>query len=341
MVILNRRAQRYCGQNLGAKAKIAVIANDAIGNFVVATPLLQMLRERHENCEIYFFGGLRTQEFETASDLIDQSVPFHSFSAERMAKVGAEWASRFDLAINLENTRNARSLASKLSPLVAGPAESVDESIGPRDDLLRDQEWTRDGLRSEYKFLESPFIGEIFCRLAYLNGPIPRYQLPIRIPTGIAPYDLLISTSASSDEKLWPADRWLEALKNLADQGLRIGLVGAAPRAQRQYWVGHSAETDIVEAGLAEDLRGKLTLPEVVGAASQAKAVLTLDNGILHIACATDTPVVGLFRNGIHRLWAPPVETLTVLEPGEGRSVAEISVDQVLAATRAALGAVR
>ena len=53
-------------------------------------------------------------------------------------------------------------------------------------------------------------------------------------------------------------------------------------------------------------MRGRITLPQVAGAIAKAKAVVSLDNGILHLACSTATPTVGLYRNGIHRLWAPP-----------------------------------
>jgi ADP-heptose:LPS heptosyltransferase len=57
--------------------------------------------------------------------------------------------------------------------------------------------------------------------------------------------------------------------------------------------------------------------------------VITIDNGILHLAAATGTPTVGLFRHGIHRLWAPPFANLTVLTPGEKKAVAEIPVQVV------------
>jgi ADP-heptose:LPS heptosyltransferase len=63
-----------------------------------------------------------------------------------------------------------------------------------------------------------------------------------------------------------------------------------------------------------------------------AKAVLTLDNGILHLAAATTTPTVGLYRYGIHRLWAPPAPNLTVLTSGDGRRVADIEPDVVVRA---------
>ena len=85
----------------------------------------------------------------------------------------------------------------------------------------------------------------------------------------------------------------------------------------------------------AEDMRGVLTLPQVAGALANAKSVVSLDNGILHLACSTETPTVGLYRNGIHRLWAPPSPSLKVIEPGEGATVDSISLKAVIEAVQA------
>jgi ADP-heptose:LPS heptosyltransferase len=110
-----------------------------------------------------------------------------------------------------------------------------------------------------------------------------------------------------------------------------VGLLGAKPKTQSAFWKGASDEDKFVEAGVL-DFRGEFTLPEVVGAISRAKLVVTLDNGIMHLASATDTPVVALFREGIHRLWAPPNPHLTVLHPAPSSDVKEISVDDVIQA---------
>jgi ADP-heptose:LPS heptosyltransferase len=139
---------------------------------------------------------------------------------------------------------------------------------------------------------------------------------------------VLISITASLPQKLWPVDRWVRLVRDVRESGVTIGLVGAKPKHQGRYWQGADSEDQVIEAG-AEDLRGLLTLPQVVGALAQANLVVTIDNGITHLACATDTPVVGLFRNGIHRLWAPPVSNLHVIEPGPGSQVREIPYDVV------------
>src|SRR5205085_2382197 len=106
--------------------RIAVVANDAIGNFVVATPLLQMLRRQHAPSAIDFYGGFRTQELELASDLIDCSFPAHG---TQLADVALHISRRpaYDLVVNNESTGFAKAVTALLcgkNTFVAGPSFS-------------------------------------------------------------------------------------------------------------------------------------------------------------------------------------------------------------------------
>jgi ADP-heptose:LPS heptosyltransferase len=80
-----------------------------------------------------------------------------------------------------------------------------------------------------------------------------------------------------------------------------------------------------------------LKLTEVVGALGRAKVVLTLDNGIMHLAGATQTPVIALFRDGIHRLWTPPSGNIVPIVSEPGRPVSEIHPDKVWRALKSAV----
>jgi ADP-heptose:LPS heptosyltransferase len=327
---------RYEGQGLPESPRIAVIANDAIGNFVVATPLLQMLRRELKPTHIHYYGGIRTLEMQEASDLFEWSYPLHgrSFGDACRAVPGP-----YDLVVNVERTENAMAMAAFLEgpeTYICGPC------LGPRGpmpfpeddrgDLWRDQEWISPEITSRYPFLTTGFIGEMYTRLAYLKGPVPGYRVPTE-PTS-SPCDVLVATSASLPDKLWPVTKWVTIFERLRAAGLKVGLIGAKPSVQKAYWEGESDEDQMVVSGLVADLRGEYTLPQVAGILASCKLVLTLDNGILHLACAGGRPVVGLFRNGIHRLWAPPHPELEVLIPPLGEPVSEIELETVWEACR-------
>lgn len=338
--------RRYRGEKLPARPRVAVLANDAIGNFSVATPLLQMLRSELCASTIDYYGGTRTTELQQASDLMDWHCAMHGTNPSAVVAIIAERRNtvEYDLVINLEQTSMAAFAA---AAICNGDTAVVGPCLGPggraalpfaddeRGRLANDREWIAADLMARYPFLQTGFIGEIFCRLAYLEGRVPQHRVPVAQPA-IAIPDVLIATSASLPEKLWPVEKWLHVLQPLNTAGITVGLIGAKPSAGRS-WLGGDDEQRLVDSGLAEDLRGRLTLPQVAGALGQAKAVLTLDNGILHLATAVGAPTVGLFRHGIHRLWAPPGANLKVIVVDQGQPVSEIPVETVWQALDAVL----
>src|SRR5512133_3926956 len=97
--------KRYQGEALPDGARIAVVANDALGNFVAATPLLQMLRARWPRCEIHYYGGTRTAELQDVSDLIDRSLRLHGTSPRESAfdVLARTQTGGYHLLVNLES----------------------------------------------------------------------------------------------------------------------------------------------------------------------------------------------------------------------------------------------
>lgn len=336
---------RYAGQALPPQPRIALISNDAIGNFVVVTPLLRMLRASHAPARLEYFCGNRVREMLEATDLVDAWLPIHGAGPE-VTFPGLP-NQPFDLVVNVEQTPVSKVAAAWLAGtkgFVCGPC-SGEEGRGelpygddPRGRLWADRRWIAEDLTDRYPFLRSGWIGEIFCRLAYLDGPVPPYSVPAS-PPGRAIPDVLIACAASSEDKLWADDAWLATARWLGASGVTVGLLGAPARDQGRYWRGSSVEDRLVEEAGVEDLRGAFPLPGVAGALAAARAVLTLDNGIMHMAAAVEAPTVSLFRHGIHRLWAPPAPGLRVLTPGESRGVAEIGSGEVCAALASILGA--
>jgi len=335
--------RRFQGEKLQPGARIALISNDALGNFVVATPLLQLLRSELQPSTIDYYGGVRTWELQAASDLFDWSYPFHGSAPSELASVASQRRG-YDLVVNIERATPDKIFAGSLSTentFVCGPCgdmpghdiEFPDDAQGQ---LWMDRDWTAEDFVSRHPVLASGFISEVFCRSCYLEGPIPPYKVPCEEPRRSIP-QVLISTAGSTPDKLWPVACWLEMLRFFADRKLDVGLLGANPIQQQHYWKGSEAEDELVASDLVKDLRGKLTLPEVVGAIRLADLVLTLDNGVLHLAAAVGKKTVGIYRRGVRGLWAPRVDSLTVIEPDSGAAVSGIPVDVVREAVSRAL----
>ncbi|MBV1774823.1 lipopolysaccharide heptosyltransferase I [Burkholderiaceae bacterium DAT-1] len=104
---------------------------------------------------------------------------------------------------------------------------------------------------------------------------------------GAQPYVVCL-TATSRDDKLWANENWIELGTQLAAQGLRIILPWGSPReAQRAQEIA----AQITDAVVAP----KLTLPEGARLLQDARAVVGVDTGLVHLAAAVGTPVVALY----------------------------------------------
>lgn len=318
--------ERFTDQPLREQPHIAVLFYDAIGDFVVITPLLRGLREKYPGCTIDYFGGERTRELEEASSLID--ARFSLFGApDALRDLPGFVAARervagpYDLAINCEfHPATALAVAALRPTYLVGSGYLPDlrrqlEPAADRRGQLGAAIWTAPDFLQQYgDIISSTFIGEIFCRMAYVETDFHRTEVPWRSPPFATP-PILISTGASRTAKLWPTAFWERVIRWCEGRGLAVGLLGDRPSGQQAYY--HCAEMDehLLATTSLIDLRGRLTLPEVAGALRQARACVTIDNGIMHLAVGVGAPTLALFGASSWQLWAPQVAHLHLVLP--------------------------
>jgi hypothetical protein len=306
--------------------------------------LAQAFRTDFPEGVVDYYGGERTRELEEASVGRIFDARFSVLGSDLVSVVAkgqarANEIGGYDFVMNIEQSNALKAVAMLLNPVyVCGPCLNISGrgdlpyEDNSRGELWSDKAWVAPDITSRFPFLRSSFIGEIFHQLAYRDGPLPRYWFPEEPPEIVAP-KVLIATGASLPEKLWPPEKWRQLLKAMDTE---VGLLGAPPRRQAEFYHSNFSEDRLVAEGLVIDLRGKLSLPQVVGALKRANVVVTIDNGILHFAAANDVPTVGLYRRDIVRLWAPPNPNLITLVPKMG-SVADIEVESVKSAYDGAL----
>lgn len=329
--------QRYLGQPLRPQPHIAVFIWDKIGNFVVATVVLRALRERFPGCAIDVLSGDRTRELEEASDLIDARFSivgtpsvlqqFADFVADRTSKCG-----QYDLAINLDAEQLFQIAIAFLDPIYAvgtafesGFRQKLPGPGGRLDDLARDTRWNRADLLDDFgDLLNSQYLGEIWCRMAFLETEFSQPVVPIADPGNDVP-DILIVTGGTREAKLWPTGYWRELAQLVRDEGMSIGLIGIARSRQAAHYGDANADDLLIDDAGVIDLRGRWTLPQVAGAARRARATVSIDNGIGHIASAVDAPTIMLWGGSPWRLWRPRSANVRHLMPSAICMLCEIS----------------
>jgi ADP-heptose:LPS heptosyltransferase len=319
--------KRYVGEFLGNCPHIGVIICDKIGNFVVTQPLLASISDIYPQAQVDYFGGPRTSTAETACDLITArcdafgdilSLPYiQEFIRQRIAAVGP-----YDLIINLDESPLAAVIAASTSPHYAvGNCVMIDgrEPLAQSDegvDLLHREDWSAEDLLDRYrKYLDTQYIGNIFCSIAHFPyppslRPFPTEELP---PDTTIP-NVLISSLSSRAEKLWPLEHWNLLIEDIIKQGFSIGLIGPDDASQRRYYFSWELEHQLLANQTVADMRG-LTIPQQATLLKCVRVCISIDNGIMHLSSAMGTQTVALFGPTSWRLWAPPVSNLHLVLP--------------------------
>lgn len=113
-------------------------------------------------------------------------------------------------------------------------------------------------------------------------GPFPRHELQVpeswKRPFREFRGAMIMAPEAGHPARQWPLKYWRR--------------LGRLARHASPVFVGTRRDTPMPDG---VDLRGMLSLAELVGLISQANSVVCLDSGILHLAAALDKPVVAIF----------------------------------------------
>jgi len=155
-----------------------------------------------------------------------------------------------------------------------------------------------------------------------------------------------LAPGAVGPSKRWPVGAYAVLARRLAEQGSTVAIVGGPDEKPL------AAEIAGVAGAKVRDLTGP-DLRNAILALAAAKAAVSNDSGLLHVAAALGTPAIGIFGPTSPWHWAPlnplaaTIETATALDcrpchkptcrVGHHRCMRDIAPDQVLEATRAAL----
>ncbi len=326
--------QRFADQPLPPQPHIAVFSSTKVGNFVVSIPLLRGLKQKYPGCTLDFFGSEITHDFEHHCPYIDFCFPIYTKRADFLDALTTTVRERIDqwgpyvLAVNCDefSELNLVVVTAIRPQYLAGGGLSADfrGKLAPGSDriqkMLGDDDWNSPAFLDRYRdILTSNYIAEIFCRLAYVETDFFRLELPSRTPSFPIP-EILVHITTTRSAKMWLPEYWLEVIRWCEGQGLRVGLIGSAPKLQQDLYHAGSVETDLLAQTQMSDLRGKTSLIELAGALKLAKACISVDAGPMHIAAAVGCPTIALFGNDPDgdgaspvNLWAPRLDHVSIM----------------------------
>jgi len=291
---------------------ILVRAPNWLGDAVMCTPALSLLRERFPQARITVAarGGLPAV-FEANPD-VDATLSLPDGMPWRTAALlRGEWSLgvlftnsvRSALETALAGVRAWGYATQMRRPLLAGAAAQP-----PGDAALHHSE--------RYRRLVAALPGgkDVEPGLARLRWVVTEREAAeartvLAGAAGERGVVAVCPSAAYGPAKMWPARRFLEAIGWLKEVGLGAVLVGAA--ADSEALAPLARESGVV------DLVGRTSLRRLGAVLSFCDAFLGNDSGAMHVAAAVGTPVVALFGSTDPRLTGPLGEGHVVLWTGE------------------------
>lgn len=302
-------------------SKALILRLSSIGDIVLASPLLRVLRARFPKAQIDFVTKTEFQDLVRSNQNLNFTYgydPRTGFAGLRdlRARLAAE---RYDLIVDIHNSLRSRFLRS-----IRGVAHTVvvDKRVLERTALVK----FKKNLYREVVPVADRYI-EPLAPWGILNdGEGPELHIPDEVLFGVngrmsrlqlhrfeAAFGLC--PGARHFTKRWPEERFAEVgIRLIRERDAAILLFGGdgdrAVTAKVAMAIGAATGPDRVF-----DLAGQLTLLESAAALEYVDAVVTNDSGFMHIASARHKPLVAVFGSTVREFGFFPVHSgATVLE---------------------------
>ncbi len=285
-----------------APRRILIIRLTALGDVLLATPLLRALRKAYPAAEIDWLVEGHLRPLLIANPHLSRALPDSPWGHERLRQ------QRYDLIVDLQNKPRTFWLRTRLRPrrmvvlrkrTVAGALASLvgrdPPERGPSavDRNLAIASALGIPLQGRELDLHIPSIGSIEAA--------PLLARTSARPIGLAP-------GATHATKRWPF--FAELGQRLIREGRTVLLLGGLADAPVLDAVGSA-----LGAGCVGDTR-MLSVAGLAAAIAGCSAIVSNDSGPGHIAAAVGTPALVLFGPTSPERWTPPGKLVTSLSLG-------------------------
>ena len=262
-------------------AKILVLHELLLGDTLMLAPLLAALRARHTAAEIFLSVSPAYAPLFAGRPYGVRALPYSEREPDALASLAQ--ARDCDLVILPGENRYAvlaRALGAKWVVAFAGGKPAwKDRAV----DQLVPMPATPTALADIFALLAGPPAD---LRYSAADWPAPSCA-PFDAPA--LPYAVL-HVGAGSPLRLWEPHKWRALADALAASGLQVA------------WCGGPHESALVRAidpgGLYPSYAGRLDLAQLWHLLAGARAAVTLDSGVAHLAKLTGTPAAVLFGPG-------------------------------------------
>ena len=335
---VNHAAQRCPTSRLDAPQRILIVKFGALGDILMATPLLTALRQAYPEAHLTWLVEDKNVQAIDANPFVDEVMLWSSgqWSLMRSTRPRNWIKNRFGLRWLVGLARLRRRLKHRFDTVITFHPEhwqflldaaASDVSIGV---FQSPGEQKRDYTSRYTKAYTEAFpphqIDIYLLPLDALGLPPPAdKQMVIGYTAkdaeaaerhlreqGMRPGFVVLAPKTTWASKCWPEDHWVSLGDALAQAGKQVVLIGSASEAESAQRIALGMQSQGMQSQPAM-LAGKLSFREAAALIARASLVVSSDSGPMHVAAAVGTPCVALFGPTPPSRWAPPGDLGRVL----------------------------
>lgn len=272
--------------------RIAILQTAAIGDTLLMTGPLADLHEKYPHAEIHILMGSSNW---ITRELISTKVQFHLLSIKNPLRALMQILSlgSFDLWLDFGPWPRLNAIYSFFA--------RADIKVGFRsENQFRHYVY-------DYKAIHSRELHELENQRNIVRAlEISKHQAPrVQLMGGTAPegatYVVLHMFPGGSQpqQKEWPTERWLQLIQYFVSQNLHIYFTGVASDVTRvEQLIAQLSQNSYSQALAAREylhnVAGKMTLAQTAELLKDAKLVVSVNTGIMHLASILQCNLVSL-----------------------------------------------
>ena len=337
--------------NLMTCRRILLIRLSSLGDILLTTPILRLLREHCPQAKIDFLLKAAYQDVLRAHPCINRLIPFNDqqslWQSLRLLR-----QKRYDVVLDLHRTLRSRLICLGL----AAPLKLAYHKRVLRRQLLVRLGWNTLGAMTPVPELyAAPLrrrgidaeLPPLEMHLAPGSRDAMRQHLAQAFPATAERPLLALAPGARWATKRWPAERFAAVAQALSNR-CRAGVVilGDGDDSALAQAICQRLEVPVYDAS------GKFSLMQTAALLQQCRLLISNDSGLMHMATALNVPVVAVFGPTVEafgfypfRAQAQVVSTNLACRPcstkgsqacprGHHHCMLNVSTDQVLAAAQ-------
>lgn len=298
--------------------KILIIRLSSIGDIVLTSPILRILRNFLPDSRIDFLIRREYTELIKFNPNINNVIEFDtSQGLKGLYFIANEIKNnQYDLILDLHNnlrsnyikffskakfyTINKRTIKRFL--LVKFKINLYRDTIFAVDKYLETIKFLK--LKNDNKGLDLFYTDDIKLKSEEIIKHLP-----------VQDYDFLIGVAPSAKHytKIWPAEKYIELLTMIIQHfNAFVFLFGSQNEAEYINQINNAVKTKVNKNSIV-NMAGKLSLLETAALMDKCKVIITNDTGLMHIAAARKRKIVAIFGSTVKEFGFFPYGTESIV----------------------------